>query len=229
MVTYPEALKAMYFFLDSIGERHWRDWIAEDLRQWEASNSVEHHLSAYGGMGSFNDMAVPQADVRGGTKAQESLEHFLFCDLKSICYYLATHINQRASVEAMLRSMGAMGYTLQGWRCLNCGYAEVSPYDIDFYIAHYLIREGVIEAVKRSNLQSFVRDVITSGMPSMVNERSRVKDAVLHSGIKIVSRDDWMRPCPVCQSMDTAVYDWREKGTLRKRFVPSASNLALKS
>ena len=229
MVTYPEALKAMYLLLDTIGEEHWRDWIAEDLREWEVSNSVEHHLSAYGGMGSFNDMAGPPSEVRGITKAQESLEHFLFCDLKSICYYLAKHVSRPVSVEGILRSMGTMESQLQGWRCLNCSYAEVSLYDIDFYIAEYIIRHGIIDAVKRSNLHGFVRDVITSGMPSMENERSTVKDAVLRSGIKIGSGGGWTRPCPRCQSMDTVVYDWQQEGILGMRFTPVAGNRPLKS
>lgn len=30
----------------------------EDLKLWETTKSAEHHLHAYGGMGSFNDIAI---------------------------------------------------------------------------------------------------------------------------------------------------------------------------
>jgi hypothetical protein len=228
MVTYPDALNAMHLFLDKIGETHWRDWIAEDLRQWEASNSVVHHLSAYGGMGSFNDMAGPPPEERGITRAQEYLENFLFSDLKSICYYLAKHVSRSVSMDGMLRSMEAQ-YPLHGWRCLNCGHPEVGPDDIDFYIAQYLVREGIVDAVERSDLDGFVQDVIASGIPSMESERSRVKDAVLRSGIKIGSTDGWKRPCPVCGSTDTVVYEWQAEGILGMRFTPDPGNRPLKS
>ena len=73
-----------------------------------------------------------------------------------------------------------------------------------------------------------MNDVLNNGLPDMEGERSRVEDAVLRSGIGVVSRDDWMRPCPMCKSMDTAVYRWREKGIFSKRFAPGSDNLPLK-
>jgi hypothetical protein len=54
--AYLDALKAMHELLGALGEQHWRSWIAQDIEEWESRKSASHHLSAYGGMGSFNDI-----------------------------------------------------------------------------------------------------------------------------------------------------------------------------
>lgn len=58
MATYPEAMKAMRLLLDMAGEQYWRDRIQEDIQLWEAHHDAKYHLSAYGGMGSFNDVVI---------------------------------------------------------------------------------------------------------------------------------------------------------------------------
>jgi len=104
---------------------------------------------------------------------------------------------------------------------LNCGYSEVSPTDIEDYIASHLVRRGILRAVKESNLESFVKEVIDLKLAETDDERLQVKGVVMRSGIEIVERNGWMRPCPNCQSNDTAVYRWKESGLLTKRFEPT--------
>ena len=46
--------------LQRYGERHWADWVIRDrerIREGDASG-IDHLLSAYGGMGSLNDVLI---------------------------------------------------------------------------------------------------------------------------------------------------------------------------
>lgn len=190
MTAYEDALKAMYYLLERTGVRFWRDWIDEDLRHWETSKSVKHHLSAYGGMGSFNDVVICRMNNHKVTRQQEFWVNPLFADLKSICYYFAKNIGLPNSVASLEREMGSIGFSLQGWRCLKCCYGEVSPSDIESYIASHLVRRGILQALNESNLENFVKDVLDLKLAEADDERLQVKQAVMRSSIEIVDRGE---------------------------------------
>ncbi len=217
MYPYWDALNAMHDLLGALGEQRWRSWIAEDIREWETRKSVQHHLSAYGGMGSFNDIMFPE-DVWLGT---------LFDDLRGACYHLAHHPTGRLDVRALEHSMGKISFELSSWRCLACGYGVVSHRDIDYFIARRVIRQHVLREAERTHLQEFVRSVIHSRPSDAALTHERVADWARKSGLGIRDGNDWLRPCPSCGSNDTAVYRWLliEGG---QRFVPSHDNLPLR-
>src|SRR5260370_38616933 len=96
MYPYWDALNAMHGLLGALGEQRWRSWIAEDIREGETRKSVQHHLSAYGGVGSFNAIMFPE-DVWLGT---------LFDDLRGACFHLTPHPLGRCSLTACVPSMG---------------------------------------------------------------------------------------------------------------------------
>jgi hypothetical protein len=53
-----EKLEEIFSLLEACGELHWFAWIrndADDLRNGKL-HSIQHFLSAFGGMGSFNDL-----------------------------------------------------------------------------------------------------------------------------------------------------------------------------
>ncbi|MFN3791725.1 DUF6966 domain-containing protein [Massilia sp.] len=53
--------------LESDGEQHWRAWMLRAKARLENSDysGIEYLLSAYGGMGSFNDFVAGQSTVAG--------------------------------------------------------------------------------------------------------------------------------------------------------------------
>lgn len=53
---YEPCLSALIEALALVGEAHWHTWMVDDLERWRRGRDVAHHLSAYGGMGSFNDL-----------------------------------------------------------------------------------------------------------------------------------------------------------------------------
>ena len=55
-------LERLIFLLESNNEIHWSTWIAKSKSRIESSDfsGIELLLSAYGGMGSFNDLVICQ-------------------------------------------------------------------------------------------------------------------------------------------------------------------------
>lgn len=67
MDYYLQALQTMHYILNSQNNPNawfdnWVEWISKDITDWEFRQNTYHHIRAYGGMGSFNDL--PQ--IRGG-------------------------------------------------------------------------------------------------------------------------------------------------------------------
>ena len=60
--------------------QNWIDWLARAIQDWNQRREVAHHLRAYGGMGSFNDLPsmlslihiyqTPETGVAGAKSGQ---------------------------------------------------------------------------------------------------------------------------------------------------------------
>jgi len=92
------TLEQITSLLRKYGEEHWLQWIVRDvtlIREGD-SHGVEHFLSAYGGMGSFNDLylcpenghRIERSDVEPVNKELRSLV--------SQAYDLARHLQRAA-------------------------------------------------------------------------------------------------------------------------------------
>ena len=227
MDHYEHALTAMELLLDQVGEFHWRDWIRLDLAEWTAARSVQHHLSAYGGMGSLNDLIICSQNCHTVTPAQEPWANCLFNDLKSVCYHLARHVDSGSPTDGLELAMGTLHKQLRGWRCLSCGYSEVTHLDLEWFIAGHRVRRGILEAIPASQLDAFVRAMLALNAPELDGERADLAKAASLSGIQITAREGWLRPCPACGGRDTAVYRWiRRNG--EGPFTPADENLPLR-
>lgn len=65
-LLYEQALVGMLRVLQAANEDHWLRWIEEDIVAWRERGSTAHHRSAYGGMGSFNDLYLTGAQAEPG-------------------------------------------------------------------------------------------------------------------------------------------------------------------
>lgn len=207
----------MHDLLGALGEQHWQKWIAQDIEEWQSHKSVSHHLSAYGGMGSFNDVGVD--DVWLGT---------LFEDLKSICYYLAHYPINKPDIHALERSMGNIGFELSGWRCLACGYGVVSHRDIEYFVARQVIRRKILTEAEFRHLQGLVTSIVHSHPSDTFLTAEKVVNWASQSGLHLRDKNDWLRPCPNCASNDTAIYRWSFLDNAGYRFIPSSDNLPVR-
>ena len=112
MSQYEHSLIAMKRLLDAVGETHWADWIHRDIEDWRSKRSTFHHLSAYGGMGSFTDVWICRANHNEVSKAQEPWVNTLFGLLQSICYYLAQHPKKSLAAKTLSKVVGGHGSAL---------------------------------------------------------------------------------------------------------------------
>lgn len=87
---YTEALICLRSILlaDHPEFPNWSDWLERDIQDWTQRREVAHHLRAYGGMGSFNDLP----NMRGN-------HDYIFEFLKSVCYTFGHLCGKREGVS----------------------------------------------------------------------------------------------------------------------------------
>ena len=87
---YTEALICLKLILhaDHPEFKNWIDWLDRDIQDWTQYREVAHHLRAYGGMGSFNDLP----SMRGN-------HDYIFCFLKSFCYAFGHLYGKREGIS----------------------------------------------------------------------------------------------------------------------------------
>jgi hypothetical protein len=249
MTTYFQALTALEYLLDKVGEKHWRDWLRQDVDLWQSKKDVSHHLSAYGGMGSFNDIWISVQNGYNVTKVQEPWVNHLFEILKGLCFRLAHNPEKDESVKdvnsnryfpifsafknkfsykEMDNATSQFAITtsqLHGWRCLKCGHGETNSYDIENYLAKVFLPKYLSKVENETELIALVDSAFTVEFEGIDEARSQLRQMIFNSGIMIVERESWMRPCPKCGSDGTAVYRWKLSNDI---FLASKDNLPLK-
>jgi hypothetical protein len=251
MSQYEHSLTAIKRLLDAVGETHWAEWIRTDIEQWRSNHDTSHHLSAYGGMGSFNDIWICRANQHRITEDQEPWANILFQWLKSICHFLVQHPNDSFTAEALSNAVGRHDSALsafvggdkapasmreyanedrklQGWRCLRCGHSEASHRDIEFLVAQAVVPDMVFRSCELLTLDQLVDQTLACDINGMDNMRIKLAVAVRASGISLNDRKGWMRPCPNCGKDDTAVCRWKLIINDGFRFEPSDDNLPLR-
>lgn len=252
IAAYEQALLATERLLRQVGEQHWAKWLQEDLAAWRGSGDVSHHRRAYGGMGSFNDVIICRMNQHQVSAEQEPWANSLFEWLKAILYHFSRHPTERPSAEALRKAVGRHAPSLSafvggehapdsmrgfaggpvkvsGARCLTCGYAEMTPRDIDSAIADELVPELVFQACVQGTLTDIVDQVLRLDVPGLAERRKQLRAAVSASGIGLTERDGWMRPCPNCKADDSAVYRWSYVNGKPPTFQPTSDNLALRT
>ena len=87
---YTEALTCLRSILlaDHPEFQNWIDWLERDIEDWSQRREVAHHLRAYGGMGSFNDLP----SMRGN-------HNYIFDFLKSVCYAVGHLYGKREGIS----------------------------------------------------------------------------------------------------------------------------------
>lgn len=70
----------------------WRKWIEIDIEEYLSTGSVEHHLGAYGGMGSINDIWICKVNNHTINDEAEPWANELMEYLKCLSYGIANII-----------------------------------------------------------------------------------------------------------------------------------------
>ena len=224
MELYPETLKVLRNLLEKSHNTHWVNWINEDIEQWNKFKKTKHHLSAYGGMGSINDLWVGGNDLIG------IWENEIFDNCKSLAYTLAQKKGIGGS-ELVSFVKNPNGKEIQGWRCLECGYSEISKNGIESYIANKFVPHILKEKIEKGELTSISKIKELRNLEKVVIKRNELISTIKKSEIKLTEKTDkWKKPCPSCNSENKAVYRWNfiENSEI-KEIIPSENNLKTKN
>jgi hypothetical protein len=197
---YKISLEILLQLLKGEGYENWEKWISEDIRLWEAEKSTEHHLQAYGGMGSFNDIVIGGQDIKGLWKSR------LFGMVQTLSWSFAKGNIQTISMDDNF--YGNNSKEISGWRCRNCGAAKIKKIDIERYISSYFLPKFFVASIKEDNLMQIgdLDKIINS--KEVIEKRQATEKLVEISNIELSESKDWNWTCPKCQSQETCAYRW---------------------
>jgi len=250
MKQYEASLRAMHKLLSRVEESHWANWIEKDIKDWQQNKDVSHHLSAYGGMGSFNDVVLCKANTHNIAENLEPFANTLFDWLKALCLFFSKDPDQVYEAEELKKQVGyhdaslsafvggdsapdsmrglfEIGQQLSGLRCLSCGYAEIFQGSIDTFVLRILLPPLVFAASENNALESLIEDVLNKKIDQYKELNEATHEGLSAAGIKLTN-DDWNWNCPSCKKKDTAVYRWDIVSIKPLRFSPSDDNLEMR-
>ncbi len=217
---YKTTLEILAKILREENYDHWANWMQEDIKLWETDKSVEHHLHAYGGMGSFNDVIIGGNDNKGIWKAH------IFGHLQTLAYSLA----KGDYIESILEGISSRNNTneISGWRCRNCGDARMTDRDINIFIANYFIPKLFVNYVQENRLNEVVNIHKLIDSEGVIDKKNQIKSLIQSSNIILNLDDKWLWACPKCGSTEICAYRWNvtEDGT---KLTEGDDNLEIKS
>jgi hypothetical protein len=197
---YKTTLTILAKILQEENHEHWAKWMQEDLKLWETDKSVEHHLHAYGGMGSFNDVTIGGNDNEGIWKGH------IFGHLQN----LACRLAKGDTLESILKSISNQHRSneISGWRCRNCGDARMTDREINLFIANNFIPKFFVKFVQEDRLNE-VNDILKLiDSEEVMDKKSQVKTLIQQANIILNPDDNWLWTCPKCGSSEVCVYRW---------------------
>lgn len=217
MTTYRDLLVQLISILEFAGERTWKEWLTTDLKTWDDSRSVQHHLTAYGGMGSFTDFSLSSEAGHSVSKEVEPWINAVFEKLRSLAYVFAKRITRcdEEPTEEIVKHRFSQEVgcetppLLAGWCCKACQYAETADRKIVLCAATYYVSRRICTDILNETLAELVQHCQHPERPEIQSGVHAIKNIVEQQGISIVNRTGWMRPCPKCGSQKTEVCQWR--------------------
>jgi hypothetical protein len=194
MEMYRKTLEILKDLLQKSDNGHWAQWLDRDIVEWDSLKSTTHHRSAFGGMGSINDLWV------GGNGKIGTWNNNLFDLLKSISWTFAT----KKKIQFPTSTIGI----IEGTICRNCSYSEISENGIEYYISNKHLPKIIStllptdKYIDLKNIEIFVDE-------TEINiDRQKLISALTELKINFSQTNCWLKTCPSCNGNDTCVYRW---------------------
>jgi hypothetical protein len=197
---YKTALSLLITMLKDSGYDNWINWLSEDIRLWESEHTTEHHLQAYGGMGSFNDVLIGNNDETGIWKGK------VFSIIQTLAYSLAKGNITTAPLEESF--YGNEPHEISGWRCRNCGNASINERNINIYVSAFFIPKFFVKYLKQGNIEEILSIEKMINSAEVLQKKQNIKHLVLANGIGFSPINDWFWTCPKCSSNEVCSYRW---------------------
>ena len=197
---YKISLEILYRLLKESGNDHWANWISKDINDWIDNKKVDHHLSAFGGMGSINDTAVGGADMIGIWKNK------LFDIIKNLSWSLAKGKISKAPTDIDFYKFG--NNEISGWRCRKCGHARIDRVKIEGYLSTKFLPIIIVDLIENNGLEKIV-DLDNIVNRNEINTlRELIYKQIIDEKITLTNGNEWLWTCPECESKDVCVYRW---------------------
>ncbi len=195
---YKISLNLLIKILKDSGYDNWINWLTEDIRLWEMERTTEHHLQAYGGMGSFNDVVIGNNDTMGLWKGS------VFGSIQTLAYSLAKGDNAPLNKDFYQYQSNE----ISGWQCRVCGHAIINARNVEIYIASYFIPKFFAKYLKEDHLPEIldVEKMVLS--EEVTQKRQAIESLIKNTGITFSETNDWLWTCPKCGSGEVCSYRW---------------------
>lgn len=213
---YKQSLELLRIILLENQYDFWANWMAEDIQNWEKSQSTEHHLRAYGGMGSFNDIVIGNQDSAGLWQGR------VFGMLQSLAYGLASG----DALEDILARINTPSTQISGWRCQNCGAARINGIDIGRFVCASLLPQLFVNYLKDNRLKEVLDTTKLLSSEEVSNKKTAIEHLLGQSNIEIASDNNWLWTCPKCSSSKICSYRWEIMND-ETTIIESDDNLAI--
>jgi hypothetical protein len=217
MNTYRKTLILLKDLLHKSDNFQWEQWIERDIDNWDNSKSTSHHKSAFGGMGSINDLSV------GGRGKVGIWKNTMFDLLKSISWTFAA----KNKIQFPIATIPTI---IEGAICRDCSFAEISESGIEYYISSKHLPTIITNLLPTDQYWNLTNIEALADKKIVNVDRQKLLTALTEFKINISKADNWLRTCPSCNSTNTCVYRWNISTSNNKLILTkSKNNLALKA
>jgi hypothetical protein len=194
MDTYRKTLLLLKDLLHKSDNSHWEQWIDRDIYEWDNSQSTSHHKSAFGGMGSINDLSV------GGQGKIGTWKNNMFDILKSISWTFAA--------KNKIQFTTATVSIIEGTICRDCSYAEISESGIERYISSKHLPTIIANLLPTDQYLDLTNFEKLTNKTEVALNRQKLLTALTELKINLSNTGDWLKTCPTCKSTDICAYRW---------------------
>jgi predicted RNA-binding Zn-ribbon protein involved in translation (DUF1610 family) len=197
---YKTALNLLIEMLKDSGYDNWINWLSEDIRLWDSEHTTEHHLRAYGGMGSFNDVVIGDNTTIGLWRGR------IFGTIQTLAYSLAKGDISTAPLNQDF--YGNQPSEISGWRCRNCGHAIINNRNLDIYLASYFIPKFFLQYLTEGNLAEILNIEKMVFSEEVKQKHHEIASLIKKTEIIVSETNDWLWICPKCGSSEVCAYRW---------------------
>ena len=217
--NYKISLEILYRLLKDSGNEHWANWIKEDLDNWTENKKVDHHLKAFGGMGSINDLYVGKDNTIGAWRNK------LFDIIKTLSCSLAKGKISEAPTDTDFYRFG--NNEINGWRCRNCGHSRIDKVGIEQYLSTKFLPLIIVDLIKKDSLEEIINLENFINIDEIRTTRELISKQIIDQEIVLTSERQWLWTCPECKTKNACVYRWNYDKESNK-LIESKNNLKIK-
>ncbi|MFH1423121.1 MAG: hypothetical protein ABIH42_10470 [Planctomycetota bacterium] len=216
---YVNALEALIELLSRSGAFFWCNWMREDIDNWRKNKDLSHHLTAYGGMGSLNDLIICKINNHSVTRNQEPWINAVFSGLTSITYLIAHSVQRGHNTTGWIRVFREemdLPCIMSGELCEKCGCKYAVENMLTASAAKRWAQTAVPFAVSQSNGIELVRRIFNHETDTEIkNSLEEFKSAVEKTGLTILpsSFDCRSDACASCGQICWRTTYWKAVGS----------------